>query len=77
MVCLTTALQPNQTKLKQGHDALYLVMELVRGGDLFDRIVDKGRYPEPLARELMRNVLQAVQYLHARNIVHRSSPAFF
>lgn len=46
-------------------------MELVRGGDLFDRIVDKGRYPEPLARELMRNVLQAVQYLHARNIVHR------
>lgn len=68
-VALMPALQTQTTK--QGPDALYLVMELVWGGDLFDRIVDKGRYPEPLARELMRNVLQAVQYLHARNIVHR------
>ncbi|EWM29175.1 checkpoint kinase [Nannochloropsis gaditana] len=55
----------------QTEDVIYLVMELVQGGDLFDRIVDRGRYPEATARKLIRNVLQAVQYLHARNIVHR------
>ena len=27
-------------------DELFLVMELVEGGDLFDRIVEKGKYPE-------------------------------
>lgn len=46
-------------------------MELVRGGDLFDRIVDKGKYTEPQARMLVKNILSAVNYLHDNNIVHR------
>ena len=46
-------------------------MELVEGGDLFDRIVEKGRYEEDDARGVMRNVLLAVQYLHQRTIIHR------
>lgn len=29
------------------------------------------RYTESLAREVMKNILQAVDYLHANNIVHR------
>ena len=52
--------------------AIYLVMELVRGGDLFDRIVERGRYTEVRARRLMRRVLAAVYHLHEeRGIVHR------
>ncbi|CAM9958090.1 unnamed protein product, partial [Phaeothamnion confervicola] len=51
--------------------ALFLVMELVEGGDLFDRIVEKGVYPEPVARELLFRVLTAVAYLHGKDIVHR------
>lgn len=43
---------------------LYLVMELVRGGDLFDRIVDKGRYAEALARELVRHAQCHNKSLH-------------
>lgn len=69
---LRTIAHPHVVRLQdifQTDDALYLVMELVRGGDLFDRIVDRGRYPEATGRELMRQILQAVQYLHARNIV--------
>ncbi|KAG5187838.1 calcium/calmodulin-dependent protein kinase type 1D-like protein [Tribonema minus] len=54
-----------------GDGRLYLVMELVRGGDLFDRIVDRGRYTEELARQLVIRLLGAVAYLHSIDIVHR------
>ena len=46
-------------------------MELVTGGDLFDRIIKLGRYNEVEARSLMQNVLEVIQYLHHQNIVHR------
>jgi serine/threonine protein kinase len=52
--------------------AVYLVMELLHGGDLFDRIVDKGKYSEVQGRRIMRRLLSAICYLHEeRNIVHR------
>lgn len=52
--------------------AMYLVMELVSGGDLFDRIVQKERYSEVDARRVMRRLLSAIHYLHqTKNIVHR------
>lgn len=52
--------------------AMYLVMELVKGGDLFDSIVEKQRYTEVEARRAMRRLLSAVHYLHNEsNIVHR------
>jgi len=52
--------------------AVYLVMELLAGGDLFDRIVERGRYSEREARRVMRRMLSAVHYLHqTRGIVHR------
>eukprot|EP00534_Pseudo-nitzschia_fraudulenta_P010982 CAMPEP_0201208810 /NCGR_PEP_ID=MMETSP0851-20130426/177125_1 /ASSEMBLY_ACC=CAM_ASM_000631 /TAXON_ID=183588 /ORGANISM="Pseudo-nitzschia fraudulenta, Strain WWA7" /LENGTH=835 /DNA_ID=CAMNT_0047497407 /DNA_START=79 /DNA_END=2586 /DNA_ORIENTATION=- len=52
--------------------AMYLVMELVKGGDLFDCIVKKERYTEVEARRAMRRLLSAIHYLHQEsNIVHR------
>ncbi len=52
--------------------AMYLVMELVKGGDLFDSIVEKQRYTVVEARRAMRRILSAVDYLHNEsNIVHR------
>jgi hypothetical protein len=51
--------------------AVYLVMELLHGGDLFDRIVDRGRYDETSSRRVARRILSAVGYLHERHIVHR------
>jgi serine/threonine protein kinase len=52
--------------------AVYLVMELLQGGDLFDRIVLKGRYNEVEARRIMRRLLAAIYYLHEeRHVVHR------
>ena len=52
-------------------DYLYLVMELVTGGDLFDAIAAATRYTEREAGHLIRDLVSALQYLHERNIVHR------
>uniref|UniRef100_A0A8C6X1E0 Protein kinase domain-containing protein n=1 Tax=Naja naja TaxID=35670 RepID=A0A8C6X1E0_NAJNA len=52
-----------------GH--LYLIMQLVSGGELFDRIVEKGFYTERDASKLIRQILDAVKYLHDMGIVHR------
>ncbi|XP_054473467.1 calcium/calmodulin-dependent protein kinase IGa [Anoplopoma fimbria] len=49
----------------------YLVMQLVSGGELFDRIIDKGVYTEKDASTVIKQVLQAVSYLHENSIVHR------
>uniref|UniRef100_A0A8D3DN40 Protein kinase domain-containing protein n=1 Tax=Scophthalmus maximus TaxID=52904 RepID=A0A8D3DN40_SCOMX len=49
----------------------YLVMQLVSGGELFDRILDKGVYTEKDASTVIKQVLQAVSYLHENSIVHR------
>ena len=43
----------------------------VTGGELFDRIVEKGSYTERDASDLIRQVLEAVDYMHDKGIVHR------
>ncbi len=43
----------------------------VTGGELFDRIVEKGSYTEKDAADLMRQVLEAVDYMHEQGVVHR------
>jgi len=50
---------------------LYLVMELVTGGELFDKIVAKGSYSEKEACLVIKNVVSAIQYLHDHKITHR------
>mmetsp|Transcript_18708 Transcript_18708/g.40335 ORF Transcript_18708/g.40335 Transcript_18708/m.40335 type:complete len:327 (-) Transcript_18708:152-1132(-) len=48
-----------------------LVMELVTGGELFDRIVAKSSYTEREAADLMITLTDALAYLHDLKIVHR------
>uniref|UniRef100_A0A7S3JTW1 Uncharacterized protein n=1 Tax=Aureoumbra lagunensis TaxID=44058 RepID=A0A7S3JTW1_9STRA len=50
---------------------LAIVMELVEGGDLFDRLVKRHRYPENDAKQLLQNLLPALAYLHDQGIAHR------
>ena len=49
----------------------YLVTELLEGGELFDRIVEKTTYTESEARDLSRTLLKALKYCHSKNIAHR------
>ncbi|KNE67098.1 CAMK/CAMK1 protein kinase [Allomyces macrogynus ATCC 38327] len=50
---------------------IFLVMELVTGGELFDRIVERGHYTESDAAKIVYEILRGVQYLHRLNICHR------
>lgn len=65
---------PNIVQLFETYEdksKVYLIMELVTGGELFDRIVEKGSYTEKDASYLMRQVLEAVDYMHEQGVVHR------
>lgn len=48
-----------------------LVLSSVTGGELFDRIIAKGSYTEKDASYLIRQVLDACNYLHSLAVVHR------
>lgn len=52
-------------------EQLFLVMELVTGGELFDRIVQREQYSETDAKEVMRQLFDAIKYIHSKGIVHR------
>lgn len=52
-------------------DSLYLVTELARGGELFERICQRGAFGESDAQRLMQQVVSGVAHLHAHGIVHR------
>ncbi|PWY99357.1 putative calmodulin-dependent protein kinase type 1 [Testicularia cyperi] len=50
---------------------LYLVTDLCVGGELFDRICERGQYYEKDAAHIVRTITEAVVYLHNQGIVHR------
>ena len=50
---------------------LYILMEYVRGGDLQAYLGSHGTLHEPFARSMSRQVLEALKYLHNKNITHR------
>ncbi|XP_042429780.1 CBL-interacting protein kinase 19-like [Zingiber officinale] len=49
---------------------IYLVMEYVRGGELFGRVA-KGRLLEDTARRYFQQLISAVSFCHARGVFHR------
>jgi calcium/calmodulin-dependent protein kinase IV len=50
---------------------VYIVMELARGGELLDRIINKEHYTESEAAKCFIQISSAIQYLHSQGIVHR------
>ncbi|KAF7887240.1 uncharacterized protein EAF02_003887 [Botrytis sinoallii] len=55
----------------ESRDKYYIVTQLAIGGELFDRICEQGRFTEKDASQTIRQVLEAVDYLHDNNVVHR------
>ena len=49
----------------------YIVMELMAGGDVFDRIIAMNQYTEADARDLAKLLLEAVYYMHKSGVAHR------
>ena len=50
---------------------IYIIMELMEGGELFDYVVERGTLTELEASDLVRQVTSALEYMHSQGIVHR------
>ncbi|KAJ9528579.1 hypothetical protein QJQ45_020442 [Haematococcus lacustris] len=50
---------------------IHLVMEVCEGGELFDRIAEKGHFSEKSAAEVMRTIVSVVNHCHTMNVIHR------
>ena len=49
----------------------YIMMEYLEGGELFEAITSAGSFNELSAAKIMRQLLNAINYLHSNHIVHR------
>lgn len=47
------------------------IMELMKGGELFDYVVEKGTLSEEEASDLVRRLASAIAYMHSMEIIHR------
>jgi len=50
---------------------IFVIMEYVAGGELFDYIVSRGRLPADEARHFFHMIVSGVEYCHYHNVVHR------
>ncbi|CAN8247637.1 unnamed protein product [Cochlearia groenlandica] len=65
---------PNIVSFKEAFedkDAIYLVMEICEGGELFDRIVSRGHYTERAAASVAKTILEVVKVCHEHGVIHR------
>ncbi|KAJ5068205.1 serine/threonine-protein kinase fhke-related [Anaeramoeba ignava] len=59
------------TEIYNTDNYIFLVLELCTGGELFDKIIAKGKYTEEESRQVTKQILSVVKYLHNQNIAHR------
>ncbi|XP_052202355.1 calcium-dependent protein kinase 24-like isoform X2 [Diospyros lotus] len=65
---------PNVVRIKGTYEDnvfVHIVMELCGGGELFDRIVQKGHYSERKAAQLIKTIIGVVEACHALGVMHR------
>jgi len=71
---LKTLDHPHILKLFEVYESkneFFLVMELVEGKELFDKIVERGQYSEKDTSNITRQIISAIDYLHSKGIAHR------
>ena len=65
---------PNVISIKEAFEdavAVHVVMELCAGGELFDRIVERGHYTERKAAKLARTIVGVIESCHSLGVMHR------
>ncbi|RRT78048.1 hypothetical protein B296_00001151 [Ensete ventricosum] len=65
---------PNVVRIKGTYEDplfVHLVMELCAGGELFDRIIQKGHYSERKAAQLIKTIVGVVEGCHSLGVMHR------
>ena len=64
----------NIAGLKGAHEDaknVYIVMEICTGGELFDRIAERGHYTEKDASDCFRTIMETLAHCHKRGVMHR------
>ena len=58
-------------ELFESPSCLWLILELIEGGDLRSLLAHHSHYSEAMASRHMRQILEGLHYLHSRGVVHR------
>ncbi|KAK8654980.1 hypothetical protein V6N13_107573 [Hibiscus sabdariffa] len=65
---------PNIVRLHEvlaGRTKIYIILEFVSGGELFDKIVHRVRLPENECRKYFQQLIDAVAHCHSKGVYHR------
>lgn len=65
---------PNIVKCREvfeDAEHIYIVLDLLSGGELFQRVVDKKVFTEKDAADIIRPIIDAVRYCHDLDVAHR------
>lgn len=71
---MKSVIHPNLIKLEEVFESkkkLYLITELCEAGELAKWIKKQGSIPEHISKIIMRQIVDAISYLHKNDIVHR------
>lgn len=61
----------NLREVLSSKSKLYIVMDLVRGGELFEQIERRGELDTKLARKYFQQLVDGIDYCHRRGVCHR------
>lgn len=73
MIMRSTGRHDNIVSLRDvfdSKDTLFLVMDLAEGGELFDRIIERGELTEQAAATMFTSAVKGLAHLHRHNIAH-------
>ncbi|CAN6442376.1 unnamed protein product [Victoria cruziana] len=65
---------PNIVRLHEvlaSQTKIYIILEFITGGELFDKIVHQGRLSERESRRYFQQIIDAVEYCHKKGVYHR------
>lgn len=65
---------PNIVRLHEvlsSQTKIYIILEFVAGGELFDKIVHQGKIPEHESRRYFQQLIDAVAHCHSKGVYHR------
>ncbi|KAH0970325.1 hypothetical protein GBA52_022481 [Prunus armeniaca] len=65
---------PNIVRLHEvlaGRTKIFIILEFVTGGELFDKIVHQGKLPEYESRKYFQQLIDAVAHCHSKGVFHR------
>jgi len=58
-------------ELLEDRKSYYVIMELISGGNLLEKVIEMKTMTEPLAADIIEQILLSLNYMHSQSITHR------